>query len=88
MIYINLLIIFLILIFIRELGHYFAATMNKVKVEIFSVGFGKELFGFFDKNNTRWKFCLLPFGGYVKMKGELVVNEKNSIKNCKNLQNQ
>ena len=66
------------LVFVHELGHYIAAIKNKVKVEVFSVGFGKELFGFNDKNNTRWKFCILPFGGYVKMKGELIVNEKNS----------
>ena len=67
------------LVFVHELGHYIAAIKNNVKVEVFSVGFGKELFGFDDKNNTRWKFCILPFGGYVKMKGELIVNEKNSI---------
>ena len=36
----------------------------------FSIGFGKELFGFNDKSGTRWKFSLLPFGGYVKMFGD------------------
>ena len=71
------LIVLTPLVFVHELGHYIAAIKNKVKVEVFSVGFGKELFGFNDRNQTRWKFCILPFGGYVKMKGELIVNEKN-----------
>ena len=60
------------LIFIHELGHYFAAVRSGVKVEAFSIGFGPEIFGFTDKKNTRWKFSLIPLGGYVKMKGELI----------------
>ena len=63
------------LIFIHELGHYLAAIRSGVKVESFSIGFGPELFGYTDKRNTRWKFSLLPLGGYVKMKGELITNE-------------
>ena len=58
------------LIFFHELGHYYAAIKSGVKVETFSIGFGPELLGFSDKNNTRWKFSLIPLGGYVKMKGE------------------
>ena len=80
---IGFLIILTPLVFIHELGHYIAAKKNGVKVEQFSVGFGTELFGFNDKDNTRWKFCILPFGGYVKMKGELLVNSKN-YKNINN----
>ncbi len=60
------------LIFFHELGHYYAAIKSGVKVESFSIGFGPELFGYTDKKNTRWKFSLIPLGGYVKMKGELV----------------
>ena len=63
------------LIFIHELGHYLAAIRSGVKVESFSIGFGPELLGYTDKRNTRWKFSLLPLGGYVKMKGELITNE-------------
>ena len=63
------------LIFIHELGHYLAAIRSGVKVESFSIGFGPELLGYTDKRNTRWKFSLLPLGGYVKMKGELINNE-------------
>ena len=71
------LIVLTPLVFIHELGHYFAAKKNGVIVEQFSVGFGPELFGFTDKYKTRWKVCLIPFGGYVKMKGELLVNDTN-----------
>ena len=64
------LIILTILVFVHELGHYLAAIKNKVKVEVFSIGFGKELFGYTDKSGTRWKFSLVPLGGYVKMHGD------------------
>ena len=74
---IGFLIVLTPLVFIHELGHYLAAIKNGVKVEQFSVGFGPELIGFTDKYNTRWKVCLIPFGGYVKMKGELLVNNEN-----------
>ena len=75
--FIGFLVVLTPLVFIHELGHYLAAIKNGVKVEQFSVGFGPELFGFTDKHNTRWKICLIPFGGYVKMKGELLVNNEN-----------
>ncbi len=68
------------LIFIHELGHYFAAIRSGVKVESFSIGFGPEIFGYTDKKNTRWKFSFIPLGGYVKMKGELIKGSKE-IKN-------
>ena len=64
-------IILTILVFVHELGHYVAAIKNGVRVETFSVGFGKELIGYTDKNGTRWKFSLIPLGGYVKMHGDL-----------------
>ena len=75
--FLGFLLILAPLVFIHELGHYLAAIKSGVKVEVFSVGFGKEIFGFNDKNNTRWKFCILPLGGYVKMQGEQLVHEKN-----------
>ncbi len=68
-----------ILVFVHELGHYLIAIKNGVKVEVFSIGFGKELFGFTDKSGTRWKFSLVPLGGYVKMHGDL--DEASSKKN-------
>lgn len=58
-----------IVVFIHELGHFLVARLCKVKVEQFSIGFGKEICGFFDKHKTRWKICMIPLGGYVKMYG-------------------
>ena len=69
------------LIFFHELGHYYAAKKTGVCVESFSIGFGPELFGYTDKDNTRWKFSLIPLGGYVKMKGELVNVTKENGQN-------
>jgi len=64
------LIILSILVFVHEWGHYIVARLCGVKVEVFSIGFGKELFGWNDKHDTRWKFSLIPLGGYVKMFGD------------------
>ena len=58
-----------ILIFIHEFGHYYIARYFSVKVEEFSIGFGKELIGMTDKKGVRWKICLIPLGGYVKIYG-------------------
>lgn len=59
-----------VLVFVHEWGHYIVARMCGVKVETFSIGFGKELFGWTDKKDTRWKVSLIPLGGYVKMFGD------------------
>jgi len=56
-----------ILVFVHELGHYLAAKSVGVKVRSFSIGFGKELFGFTRKNGERWKVSLIPLGGYVDL---------------------
>jgi regulator of sigma E protease len=59
-----------VIVFVHELGHYLVARMNNVRVEVFSIGFGPELFGFRDKHGTRWRLSLLPLGGYVKFWGD------------------
>lgn len=64
------LVVITIVVFIHEFGHYFVARLNGVKVEIFSIGFGTELFGWTDSNGTRWKVSAIPMGGYVKMFGD------------------
>jgi regulator of sigma E protease len=64
------LIVLTVLVFVHELGHYLVARWNGVRVEIFSIGFGRELFGWTDKSGTRWKICWLPLGGYVKFYGD------------------
>lgn len=68
--YWNALWIICVLVFIHELGHYSVARWCGVRVETFSVGFGRELIGWTDRHGTRWKISLLPLGGYVKMYGE------------------
>lgn len=59
------------LIFIHELGHYFAGRWFGVKAEAFSIGFGREIFGWTDKRGTRWKIGWMPLGGYVRFKGDM-----------------
>ena len=59
-----------VIVFFHELGHFLTARFNGVKVEVFSIGFGPELFGWNDRDGTRWKIALLPLGGYVKMFGQ------------------
>ena len=57
-------------VFIHELGHYWVARKSGVVVEVFSVGFGPELFSRVDRHGTRWRIAALPLGGYVKMRGD------------------
>ncbi|HJO68989.1 MAG TPA: site-2 protease family protein, partial [Rhodospirillales bacterium] len=59
-----------IVVFVHELGHFWVARRNGVKVEVFSIGFGPEILGWTDSLNTRWKIGSVPLGGYVKMFGE------------------
>ena len=59
-----------VIVFIHEYGHYWVAKTCGVKIESFSIGFGKEIFGWDDKNGVRWKISLIPLGGYVKMFGD------------------
>lgn len=66
----SFLLLLTILVFVHEFGHYWVARRNGVRVEVFSIGFGPEIFGFHDRAGTRWKFGLLPLGGYVKMFGD------------------
>jgi regulator of sigma E protease len=59
------------LIFIHELGHYYAGRLFGVKADTFSIGFGREMAGWTDRRGTRWKVGWLPMGGYVKFKGDM-----------------
>jgi regulator of sigma E protease len=61
---------FTVLVFIHEFGHFYTARKLGVKVDVFSIGFGKEVFGWYDKHGTRWKVCWVPLGGYVKFFGD------------------
>lgn len=63
-------VVLTIIVFVHELGHYWVARRCGVRVEVFSIGFGPELFGWYDKNQTRWKISAVPLGGYVKFFGD------------------
>jgi regulator of sigma E protease len=73
----NFLLLLTVLVFIHEWGHFSVARYFGVKVDVFSIGFGRELFGWNDKKGTRWKICILPFGGYVKFFGD--ANEASGV---------
>ena len=60
------LFVLIIVVFVHELGHFLVARWCGVKVKAFSIGFGKEIFGFYDRYGTRWRFAWVPLGGYVK----------------------
>lgn len=70
------LVIITVVVFFHELGHFSVARYFGVAVHVFSVGFGRELFGWTDRVGTRWKICLFPLGGYVKFAGDANVASK------------
>jgi len=59
-----------LVVFFHELGHFLVGRWCGVKIDVFSLGFGPELFGFFDRQGTRWRVAALPLGGYVKFHGD------------------
>jgi regulator of sigma E protease len=59
-----------VLVFVHELGHYLAARWRGVRVEAFSIGFGRAITSWTDKRGTVWKLAWLPLGGYVKLHGQ------------------
>ena len=64
------IILIIVVVFIHEYGHFYFAKRYGVGVTDFSIGFGKEMFGWNDKSGTRWKVCAIPLGGYVKFFGD------------------
>jgi regulator of sigma E protease len=64
------LFVITVVVFFHELGHFLVARACGVKVDVFSVGFGREIFGWTDRTGTRWKVSWLPIGGYVKFAGD------------------
>jgi regulator of sigma E protease len=64
------LVVLTVLVFVHEMGHFWIARRNGVRVEVFSIGFGPEIVGWTDKHQTRWKISALPLGGYVRMFGD------------------
>jgi len=64
------LFVLTLVVFIHELGHFLVGRWCGVDVKVFSIGFGREIYGFYDKRGTRWRLALIPLGGYVKFAGD------------------
>lgn len=66
-----------VLVFVHELGHYLAARWRGIEVQVFSIGFGRRVFGWRDRSGTMWQISAIPLGGYVRMLGQadLAVDE-------------
>ncbi|MCF8266948.1 MAG: RIP metalloprotease RseP [Ignavibacteriales bacterium] len=97
------LLTIVVLVFVHEFGHFIAAKMTGMRVDVFSIGFGQRLFGWnkltgfswgglpedFDgEGNTDYRFCLLPFGGYVKIAGMIDESLDTKFKDSKPVENE
>jgi regulator of sigma E protease len=65
------LFVLTIVVFVHEWGHFIVGRLCGVGVKAFSIGFGRELFGWYDRHGTRWKISAIPLGGYVKFVGDM-----------------
>jgi len=70
------LFVITLVVFFHELGHFIVARWCGVRVEAFSIGFGREIFGFTDRKGTRWKLSWIPLGGYVRFLGDADVSSR------------
>lgn len=59
-----------IIVAVHEYGHYIVGRWTGIKADVFSLGFGPRLVGWTDRHGTHWQIAALPFGGYVKFKGD------------------
>ena len=64
------LVVLTAVVFVHEMGHFLVARLCGIRVAAFSIGFGRELFGYTDRRGTRWKVSAVPLGGYVKFEGD------------------
>lgn len=65
------LFVLTVVVFVHEMGHYLVGRWCGIGVKAFSIGFGPEIFGFYDRKGTRWKLSAIPLGGYVKFVGDM-----------------
>ena len=79
------LFVITLVVFFHELGHFLVARYFGVTVEVFSVGFGKEIFGWTDRRGTRWKLSWLPIGGYVKFAGDADAASRPDVEAAANM---
>jgi len=67
---VGMIVTFLVVVTVHELGHYFAARIVGVETSVFSIGFGKVLWSKTDKRATRWQLAAIPLGGYCRFVGD------------------
>ena len=79
------LFVITVVVFFHELGHFVAARRCGVKVDVFSIGFGREIVGFYDRKGTRWKISWLPLGGYVKFAGDADPSSRSDAETLRNM---
>src|SRR5262245_45950699 len=79
------LFVITIVVFFHELGHFAVARLCGVKIDVFSIGFGREIVGFNDRKGTRWKISWLPLGGYVKFAGDADPSSRSDPEALKNM---
>ena len=72
-------IVFSLLVIVHEFGHYVAARWAKIPILVFSVGFGREIWGYTDRSGTRWRLSFWPLGGYVRLYGEKEEEEPDEM---------
>ena len=65
------LVVLTAIVFVHEMGHYLVARWNGIAIHTFSIGFGRELVGWTDRQGTRWKISAIPLGGYVRFVGDM-----------------
>ena len=64
------LVCIVIIVTVHEYGHYIVGRLSGIKAEVFSIGFGPQLFSRTDRHGTRWQVAAIPLGGYVRFKGD------------------
>jgi len=62
----SFVVVLSVVVFVHEFGHFQVARWRKVAIDTFSIGFGKTLLGWRDRQGVQWKVGALPLGGYVK----------------------
>src|ERR1700722_5308011 len=76
----QLAIVLGIMVLVHEFGHFAVAKLCGIRVEVFSIGFGKRLFGF-KRGDTEYQVAIVPLGGYVKMAGEMGMGSNVALEN-------
>jgi regulator of sigma E protease len=71
LLWLNAIWIIAFIVFVHEMGHYLVARWNGIAIQTFSIGFGRELFGWNDRHGTRWRISMIPLGGYVRFVGDM-----------------